>query len=57
MFGFNDFWIGLVFFLCLASTVVCGLYGIVNWNRGSNEVPNPKFWQWRKEEDKLEEEI
>ena len=37
MLGFTDGWIALVYILCICSTLLCLVYGIVNWNRGAQE--------------------
>jgi hypothetical protein len=34
MLGISDFGIALVYVLCIASTLLCLVYGIFNWNKG-----------------------
>ncbi len=35
--GIPDFWIWSAFLLCIGSAVACVVYGIVNWNKGSDD--------------------
>ena len=35
MLGIPDFWIYSAYILCLLSTLVCVVYGAMNWNRGA----------------------
>lgn len=37
MLGFADGWITLVYLLCIGSTLLCVVYGLINWNRGAQE--------------------
>ena len=56
MLGMGDFWVGLAYLLCILSSLVCVVYGIVNWNKG--EEPLKKEDEaWAAEEDKLEQEL
>ena len=32
MLGFGDFWVALAYILCLGSTLLCVVYGILHWN-------------------------
>lgn len=32
--GINDPWIVAAYLLCIASTLLCVVYGLINWNRG-----------------------
>ena len=36
MLGFADGWIALAYILCILSTLLCVVYGLVNWHRGGN---------------------
>lgn len=38
MFGLTDPWIGTVYLLSLLSTAICVIYGLVNWNKGAEEI-------------------
>jgi len=55
MLGLHDFWIILVYLLCIGSTVLCVVYGLVNWNRGEEPVRTEKIVKWEKEEEIIEE--
>ncbi|WP_277872925.1 symporter small accessory protein [Pseudodesulfovibrio cashew] len=39
MLGFGSVEIALAFWLSIASTLLCVVYGIVNWNKGGNDKP------------------
>lgn len=54
LFGLHDPWITLVYALCAGSTLLCILYGAINWNKGGVEVKKEKIIQWGKEEEELE---
>ena len=57
MLGMGDFWVGLAYLLCILSSLVCVVYGILNWNKGGEETPQQEDAVWAKEDDKLEEEL
>ena len=56
MFGIEDKWVAGAYVLCIASTVLCLVYGAINWNRGDDEV-KPEDRQWVADEKKVEEEL
>ena len=56
MLGIDDPWIVAAYLLCVASAVLCVVWGIVGWNRGGDEV-KPVDVAWAAEEIKAEEEI
>ncbi len=35
--GIPDFWIWSAFLLCIASALLCIIYGLINWNRGGGD--------------------
>lgn len=39
MLGFGSVEIALAFWLSIASTILCVVYGIVNWNNKGGEKP------------------
>ena len=57
--GIPDFWIWSVFLLCIASAVLCVVYGLINWNKGANieknQIDEEINWQEKDKEvvDKL----
>ena len=56
MLGINDPGIWGVYLLCILSTLLCVIYGIVNWNReGELEaVEIREEAAWEAEEDEME---
>ncbi len=54
--GLKDPWIILVYLLCIASSLLCIIYGAINWNKGEDEVTNEDK-EWAKEENKISEEL
>lgn len=56
MLGMEDFWVGLAYLLCVLSSLLCVVYGIVNWNKGAGS-PAKDDEAWAAEEDKLEQEL
>ena len=56
MLGIEDKWVSMAYLLCLASTLLCVLYGLATWNRGDVE-PREEDVKWAAEEKKVEEEI
>ena len=56
MLGIEDKGVVTAYVLCIASTILCVIYGLFNWNRGDEEV-QPDDVKWAAEEKKAEEEI
>jgi hypothetical protein len=56
MFGIEDKYVSGAYFLCLASTALCILYGLINWNRGETEGDQTDI-RWAKEEKKVEDDF
>ncbi len=56
MFGIEDKWVAGGYMLCVLSSLLCVVYGILNWNRGHEEVTQEDI-QWASEEKKVEEEL
>ena len=56
MLGIEDKYVAGVYLLCIASSLLCVIYGLVNWNRGADEAGTEDM-KWAKEEKKLEEEL
>ncbi len=59
MLGLGDFWVSLVFVLCLASVALCIVYGAVKWNKEGDptkkELNEEK--RWGREEKKIEKKM
>lgn len=56
MLGIEDKYVALAYLLCLLSTLTCVIYGILAWNRGS-EQPRKEDISWAHEEKKVEDEL
>lgn len=58
--GINDPWIWGVYLLCIFSTLLCVIYGLVNWNKGAEleavEISEEVAWE-AKEEEMQEKEL
>jgi len=54
MLGIDDPWIWGVYILCILSTLLCVLYGIINWNREgeqeASEIKEEAAWEESEEE-------
>jgi len=52
--GIDDPWIWGVYLLCILSTLLCVIYGIVNWNREGElealEIREEAAWEAEEEE-------
>jgi hypothetical protein len=55
--GIPDFWIWSAYLLCIISTLVGIIYGVVNWNKGCEEEPKQIIEEkaWDEKEEKVEE--
>lgn len=56
MLGIEDNWVFLAYLLCLASSLLCVIYGVMNWNRG-DDAPTPADLRWAQHEQKVEQEL
>jgi hypothetical protein len=56
MFGLEDKYVSLAYLLCILSTVLCVVYGLVNWNRGDDSIKQEDI-RWEQAEKKVEEEL
>lgn len=56
MLGLPDASIAIVYALCIASTLLCVVYGIVNWKRG-NGTDEKKEREWESHEQQIEENL
>ena len=52
--GIPDFWIWSAFLLCIASAAACVVYGLFNWNKGSDnedkQIEEEKKWEDKEKE-------
>ena len=57
MLGIDDFWVVLAYGLCCFSTLLCVVYGVINWNKGDEPVSEEDV-DWAKEEkEEIEETL
>ena len=54
--GIEDGWVVLAYALCVLSSALCVVYGIVNWNKGDEPVTQEGV-EWAKEEQEEEEAL
>lgn len=59
MLGLGDFWVSAVFVLMILSTVLCVVYGAINWNKGGEptKLEIEEEQRWDKEEREIEEAL
>ncbi|HOJ77534.1 MAG TPA: hypothetical protein PLZ08_03780 [Bacillota bacterium] len=59
MFGIKDFWVYSAFVLCIASTLLCVIYGLLNWNKGlvEEEEQISEEARWELQEEKIIEKL
>ncbi|MCK5129546.1 MAG: hypothetical protein KAQ68_06830 [Clostridiales bacterium] len=59
MLGIPDAGIWLAYLLCIASTILCVVYGIINWNKGedTNEVSVQKDIEWENKEKEIDSKL
>ncbi len=55
MLGIEDKWVWLAYLLCILSTILCVVYGLINWNRG-DEAVEPADVRWATQQDKAEQD-
>lgn len=58
MLGVDDPWVWGVYLLCISSTLICVVYGVLNWNNG-DEVEDSELSEetaWVEQEEKMENE-
>ena len=58
MLGLGSFEIALVFYLCIAATIWCIIYGLVNWNKtGLTSQEMRAQVEWAKRDREMDETI
>ena len=57
MLGLGDSWVLFAFVLSVLSVAACVVYGIINWNKGSEEEQQQinEEIQWQAEDVKIED--
>jgi hypothetical protein len=56
MLGIPDVSIWLAYVLCIASAILCVVYGIINWNKGGDEA-SEKDAAWEAEEEQIDNKL
>jgi hypothetical protein len=56
MLGIEDKLVALLYILCIASALLCIIYGAVNWNRGESKT-KAKDIHWAEKEKEVEKEL
>ena len=59
MLGLGDFWVSSVFIPIILSTLLCVVYGAMNWNKGAkdDEIIEEEQKKWEKDEEELEKSL
>jgi hypothetical protein len=59
MLGLGDFWVSLVFILLILSTLLCVVYGAINWNKGGadDEIIQQEEDRWERDERQIEDNL
>lgn len=57
MLGMGDFTIFLAYALCIAAALACVIYGIFNWNKGTDKPENGSAKEWEKTEKDIIEKL
>lgn len=57
--GLSDFGIISAYVLCILSTLLCVVYGIVNWNKGGEDesVQITEESEWESKQNEIDEEL
>jgi hypothetical protein len=50
MLGISDVWVVAAYMLCIASTVLCVVYGVLMWNKGAEPIKEEDV-AWAQEEE------
>lgn len=54
--GISDAQIWLAYVFCIIATIVCVVYGVMNWNKGQTDATEDDK-KWAVEEEKIEHEF
>ena len=59
MLGLGDGWVVAAYTLCISSTLLCIIYGIMNWNKEADvdTRPDAAAGEWIKEEIEIDKQI
>ena len=56
MLGIESKGVLAAYLLCIGSTLLCVVYGLINWNKGAEAV-DPDDVKWMEEEKDVEEKL
>jgi len=56
LLGIEDTYVLAAYLLCLASSALCVVYGLITWNKGEEPVEKSDV-EWAAEEKKVEQEL
>ncbi len=56
MLGIPDISIWLVYVLCIASAILCVVYGLINWNKGEDSTSEQDV-RWETEEEEIDNKL
>ncbi len=56
MLGIEDKGVLAAYLLCIASTILCVIWGLINWNKGEDSV-QPDDVKWAAQEKKTEQQL
>ncbi|HPJ39308.1 MAG TPA: hypothetical protein PK253_10060 [Spirochaetota bacterium] len=57
MFGLGDGWVFSAYMLCIASSILCVVYGILKWNSDGDTVKDLEQEHWVEDEIKIEKQL
>jgi len=58
MLGLGDGWIFSAYLLCIASALLCIVYGVIMWNNGGSEDrETPEQLHWEEKEIEIEKPL
>lgn len=60
MLGIPDLSISLAYILCIASALLCLVYGIIMWNKGggdAEEIEIEEVSKWQEKENLIDEKL
>ena len=59
MFGISDVWVSLAYLLCILSTLLCIVYGLIYWNKGGEDESEQisEELKWEKKEAEISEQL
>ena len=60
MLGMSDISISLAYILCIASALLCVVYGIIMWNKGggdAEEIEMAEEAKWQEKENLIDEKL